>query len=345
MRTQKKALAFAAAVVISLANIAALAQQIDRTVVPPPGPTPVLHVPTWTRQQLANGATLIVSERHGLPLVSFTITFLGGSNQFEAAGKRGVAAMTASMLSEGTATKTGDQLSDALQLLGTNIGSGVGGEEGSIGFVSTTKNFDATLGILADEMLNSTFPADALERLRGRTLVNLTQAKDQPVVVGAQVFNKILYGDAHPYGQRVTETSVKAIMRDDVVAFAKSYYQPGRAIITVVGDITPAKAKAAVEKGLAAWAKAGDKPTFEYPKLPELQPAKIYLVDKPGAAQSVFNIGLPGPSRNTPDYFALQVLNTILGGRFQSQKNANIREQKGYSYGVNSQFGFGKGPG
>jgi predicted Zn-dependent peptidase len=346
MKTQRKALALAAALVISFANIAALAQQtLDRTVVPPPGPTPVLRVPTWTKAQLANGATLIVSERHNLPLVSFTITFLGGSNQFEPAGKRGVASMTASMLSEGTNSKTGDQLSDALQLLGTGLNIGVGAEEGSIGFVSTTKNFDATLAILADEMLNSTFPAEALDRLRGRTLVGLTQAKDQPVVVGAQVFNKIIYGDAHPYGQRATETSIKAITRDDVVAFAKSYYQPGRALITVVGDITPAQAKAAVEKGLTAWAKAGDKPSFDYPKLPELQPAKIYLVDKPGAAQSVFNIGLPGPPRNTPDYFALQVLNTILGGQFQSRLNANIREQKGYSYGVNSGFGYGKGPG
>src|SRR5215204_3219780 len=346
MKTQRKALAFAAALVISLANIAAIAQQtLDRTVVPPAGRTPVLRVPTWTKTQLANGATLIVSERHGLPLVSFTITFLGGSNQFEPAGKRGVASMTASMLSEGTTTKTGDQLSDALQLLGTGISSGVGGEEGSLGFVSTTMNFEATLAILTDEMLNSAFPADALDRLRGRTLVGLTQAKDQPVVVGAQVFNKILYGNAHPYGQRVTETSVKAITRDDVVAFAKSYYQPGRAIITVVGDTTPPKAKAAIEKGLAAWAKAGDKPSFDYPTLPELQPAKIYLVDKPGAAQSVVNIGLPGPPRNTPDYFALQVLNTILGGQFQSRLNANIREQKGYSYGVNSAFNYGKGPG
>src|SRR5215218_3260960 len=226
MKIQKKALAFAAALVISLANIAAIAQQtIDRTIVPPPGPTPVLRVPTWTKTQLANGATLIVSERHNLPLVSFTITFLGGSNQFEPAAKRGVATMTASMLTEGTTTKTGDQISDALQLLGTSVNAGISGEEGSIGFVSTAKNFDATLAILADMMLNSTFPANALERLRGRTLVSLTQAKDQPVIVGAQVFSKILYGDAHPYGQRVTEASVKAITRDDVVAFQKAYYQ------------------------------------------------------------------------------------------------------------------------
>ena len=346
MRQQKKALALAAALIISVANIAAIAQEtLDRNKVPPPGAPPVLRVPTWTRTQLANGATLIVSERHSLPLVSFAITFVGGANQFEPEGKRGVASMTASMLSEGTATKTGDQLSDALQLLGTNIGIGISGEEGSISFVSTAKNFDATLAILADEMLNSNFPAPALERLQGRTLVNLTQQKDQPTVVGAQVFAKILYGEAHPYGQRMTEASVKTITRDDVVAFQKAYFQPGRAIVTVVGDITPGKAKAAVEKGLAAWTKAGDKPSFNYPKLPELQPAKIYLVDKPGAAQSVVNIGLPGPPRNTPDYFALQVLNTILGGQFQSRLNANIREQKGYSYGVNSGFSYGKGPG
>jgi len=346
MNIQKRFLALVAAVLISVGNIAALAQQpLDRTKVPPPGPTPVLRVPAWTKTELPNGATLIVSERHGLPLVSFNITFVGGSNQFEASGRRGVAAMTASMLTEGTTTRTGDQLSDALQLLGTNVGTSVSGEDGSIGFVSTSKNFDATLAILADMMLNSTFPADALERLRARTLVNLTQAKDQPTVVGAQVFARILYGDAHPYGQRVTETSVKAITRDDVVAFQKAYFQPGRAIITAVGDITPAKAKSVVDKALAAWAKGGEKPSFSYPQLPELQPAKIYLVDKPGAAQAVVNIGLPGPPRNTPDYFALQVLNTILGGQFQSRLNANIREEKGYSYGVNSGFSYGRGPG
>ena len=346
MKRYNPILALFAALVISLTSVVSLAQQpLDRTKVPAPGPNPVLKVPTWTKTQLSNGATLIVSERHSLPLITFSITFVGGANQFEPVSKRGVASLTASMLTEGTNTKTGDQLSEALQLLGTNVGGNVGGEDGSIGFVSTSKNFEPTLAILADMMLNSTFPAEALERLRGRTLVNLTTARDQPAVVGAQVFAKVLYSDKHPYGQRATETSIKAITRDDIVAFQKAYYQPGRAIITVVGDTTAQQAKAAIEKGLAAWTKGGDKASFSYPKLPELQPAKIYLIDKPGAAQSVVNIGMPGPPRNTPDYFALQVLNTILGGQFQSRLNANIREQKGYSYGVRSSFAFGKGPG
>ena len=346
MKLHNRIVAFMAAIVITLSSVATLAQQpLDRTKVPAPGKSPALTVPAWTKTQLANGATLIVSERHGLPLVSFSITFVGGANQFEPANRRGVAAMTASMLSEGTTTKTGDQISNALQMLGTGVGGGVGGEEGSIGFVSTATNFEPTLVILADMMLNSVFPQEALERLRGRTLVSLTQAKDQPTVVGGQVFAKVLYGDAHPYGQRVTETSVKAITREDIVAFQKAYYQPGRAIITVVGDITAMKVKSALDKTLAGWTKGGEKPSFNYPELPKLQPAKIYLVDKPGAAQAVVNIGLPGPPRNTPDFFALQVLNTILGGQFQSRLNANIREQKGYSYGVSSNFNYGKGPG
>ncbi len=223
MNRHKRPAAILFTIVLSLACLTTLpAQQpLDRTKIPPAGKTPQLRVPAWTMTPLANGVTLIVSERHDLPLVSFSITFLGGANQFEPEARRGLAAMTSLMLTEGTTTKTGDQLSDALQLLGTTVTANVGSEEGSMGFVSTTRNFEATLAILSDMMLNSTFPADALERLRGRTLVGLTQAKDQPTIVSAQVFARVLYGGAHPYGQRPTETSVKAITRDDVMSFQK----------------------------------------------------------------------------------------------------------------------------
>ena len=160
MKRHNPTLALGAIVVLVLSSVASLAQQtLDRTKVPPPGPSPVLRVPTWTKTQLSDGATLIVSERHNLPLISFTITFLGGANQFEPEAKRGVASLTTSMLTEGTTTKTGDQLSDALQLLGTNLSANIGAEEGSFGFVSTTKNFEPTLDLVEDMMLNSTFPA------------------------------------------------------------------------------------------------------------------------------------------------------------------------------------------
>jgi zinc protease len=317
---------------------------LDRTKQPPIGKIPELHVPTWTKTKLSNGAELIVSEKHDLPLVSFSITFLGGTDQFETAERRGVGNLAASMMSEGTKTRNGDDLSNALQLLGTNVSVGVGGENGSISFVSTTARFAATLDILADMLVNSTFPPEALERLRAQRLVALEQAKAQPGSIASRVFPRVLYGDAHPLGQSSTEQTVKAITRADVVDFHQRYFKPGRALITVVGDVTPAAIRPVIEKGLASWAAGGERPTFSFPPLPAAKPTTIYLVDKPGSAQSTFSLGLPGPPRTTPDYFALQVMNTILGGMFQARLNANIREEKGYSYGVSSSFGFGKGP-
>ena len=333
------------ALLVALTAVPSAQQTFDRKKIPAPGKPPVLRVPTWTKSALTNGADLIVSEKHDLPLVSFSITFLGGSNQFEPAGKQGVASMTAALLSEGTKTRDAEALSNALQLLGTSVSANVGGESGSISFVSTTTKFPATLDLLVDMLLNPVFPAPGLERLRGQRLVALTQARAQSGAIANRVFPRVVYGDAHPYGKVVTEQSIKAITRDDLAAFHQTYYQPGRALVTVVGDVTAASVKPVIEKALAAWAKGGERPTFAYPPVPDPRATSIILVDKPGAAQSTFAIGRPGPPRNTPDYFALQVMNTMLGGMFQSRLNANIREEKGYSYGVGSQFAFGKGPG
>ncbi len=170
----------AAALALLLAVPAAARQTLDRTKVPPAGTPPVLHVPEWTTTTLGNGADLIVSEKHDLPLVSFTITFLGGAHQFERADKRGLASLTAAMMSEGTKTRDGEALSNALQMLGTNITVSVGGESGTIGFQSTTAKFAPALDLLAEMLLSATLPAEALERLRGQRLVALTQAKAQP---------------------------------------------------------------------------------------------------------------------------------------------------------------------
>jgi predicted Zn-dependent peptidase len=249
------------------------------------------------------------------------------------------------MMSEGTKTRDGDALSNALQLLGTNISTTVGSESGSMSFVSTTAKFAATLDILADMLVNPAFPAEALERLRAQRLVALTQARSQPGAIAGRVFPRVLYGLDHPYGVVATEASIKAITRADVAAFHAQYFQPGRALVTVVGDVTATSVKPVVEKALASWAKGGSRPTFSYPPVPERGKTTIYLVDRAGAAQSTVAIGHPGPPRSTPDYYAMQVMNTMLGGMFQSRLNANIREEKGYSYGVSSGFAYGKGPG
>lgn len=320
-------------------------QEFDRSKPPVPGKTPELRVPTWTKSTLANGAELIVSEKHDLPLVSFTITFLGGASQFEPPERTGLASLTASMMSEGTKTRDGEALSNALQLLGTTVSTSVSGESGSMSFLSSTGKFASTLDILADMLLNSTFPAEALERLRAQRLVALTQARAQPGAIASRVFPRVVYGQTHPYGRVTSEESFKAITRDHIVAFHSQYFQPGRALVTVVGDVAADSVKSTIEKALAAWPKAGTKPTFSYQPMTEGQKTTIFLVDRPGAAQSTVAIGLPGPPRSTPDYYAIEVMNTMLGGMFQSRLNANIREEKGYSYGVFSGFAFGKGPG
>jgi zinc protease len=322
-----------------------LAQTLDRSKVPAPGPAPQLRVPAWTTTTLSNDAALIVAEKRDLPLVSFSITFMGGADQIESAGTRGVASLTASMLTEGTTSKDGDALSSALQLLGTSIQAGIAGESGSVRFLSTTARFAPTLAILADVIEHPAFPAAALERQRAQRLVALSQAKQQGPAIANVVFPRVLYGAAHPFGQAVTEDTIKAITRDDLVTLHREYFQPGRALVTVVGDISPAAAKAAVEKALGSWHGTAAKPAFDYPALPAPKATTIYLVDRPGSAQSSVAIGLPGPPRGTPDYYPLVVLNMMLGGHIQSRLSANIREEKGYSYGVRSAFDFGHGPG
>jgi zinc protease len=320
-------------------------RHLDRAVLPTPGPSPKLQVPTWVRSTLSNGAQLVVVEKHDLPLVAVDVDFIGGATTFEPAGKVGLARFAASMLSEGTATRTADQLSDAEQMLGTSIGASVGPESGSIGFTAMKDRLEPALALLTDMLLHSTDPPAALDRLRARSLVELTQSRDKPDAIASNVFSRVVYGDQHPYGRVVTEQSLRAITRDDVVAFQKAYFQPSRAVITVAGDVDPRTVRAAFERALASWPSGGDRPNFAYGAVPAPRARTIFLIDKPGAAQSVFAFGTPGPARNTPDYFALQVMNMLLGGLFQSRLNHDIREVKGFSYGVFSGFSYGRGPG
>lgn len=333
------------------APLASLAAQrtapaaFDRRVIPTAGKPAALRVPTWSKLSLSNGAQLIVSERHTLPLVSFRLNFVGGASQFEPADRAGLAQLVGQMLTEGTAHRSGDQLSNDLQMLGTSLSVTIGSESGDITFQSTTDKFEKTLAILADVVLDPTFAQEALDRLRGRTLVGLTQLKDRTTGIASLVYPKLLYGADHPYGRVISEHSLKSITRDDVRNFYKAYFQPGRAIITVVGDVKPEAVKSAVEKDFVGWARGGAMPAFSYPAPPIPKATTIYLVDKPGAAQSTFAIGEAGPTRDTPDYYALRVMNEMLGVLFQSRLNHTIREVKGYSYGVNSSFAFGRGPG
>jgi zinc protease len=318
----------------------------DRRVVPTAAKDPELKVPAWAKTTLANGATLIVSERHALPLVSVRLNFIGGANQYDPASKPGVAAFTADQMLEGTTRRTGDQISSDLQMIGVTLQPpSISGESGVIELSATPDKLAPALDIVADVIENPTFAPEALERYRARMLVALTQNRDRTQGISATVFPRVLYGVSHPYGRTMTETSAKAIMRDDIVAFHKAYFQPGHVIVTVVGDVSADEAKQLFDKAFANWKAGGSMPSFDYPDVPAPKQTTIYLVDKPGAASSTFAIGLVGPPRSTADYYAIRVMNNVLGGMFQSRLNRNIREEKGYSYGVGSRFAFGRGPG
>ena len=332
---------------VAAATSTAVAQQsrLDRRIVPTPGKTPELHVPGWTKTTLPDGAELVVSEKHNLPLVSVRINFIGGSDQFEPADKTGLANLVGEMLTEGTTTRSGDQISNGFQLLGTELSTAIAGESGVTQLQMTRDKFAPAVDLLADVLLHPTFPAEALGRLRAQAIVELTQMRDRTSGIASMVYPKLLYTTNHPYGRMTTETSLRAITRADVVAFHKTYFQPGRAVITVVGDVNPDEVKAAFTKSFAGWASGGSIPTFDYPAAPASKARAIYLIDKPEAAQSTFMLGTVGPSRATPDYYALRVMNEMLGVLFQSRLNRNIREDKGYSYGVFSNFAYGRGPG
>jgi zinc protease len=221
----------------------------------------------------------------------------------------------------------------------------INGESGRMLFESTKDKFAPTLAIVADMVENPTFPQPALDRIRSRTIVSLTQARDRTSGIASVVFPKVLYTTNHPYGRATSEASVSAVTRDDLVAFHKAYFEPAHAVITVVGDVKPDDVKRTIEAAFAGWKAGGTMPSFNYPEVSAPKSTAIYLVDKPGAAQSTFSLGAPGPARNTPDYYALRVMNEMLGVLFQSRLNHNIREVKGYSYGVNSSFAYGRGPG
>ena len=301
-RTLRPGARVALALAIALTSVGpqVSAQKLDRDQAPKVGKAASLKVPEWTKTKLANGAELIVVEKHDLPLVALNIDFVGGTTTYEPADKLGVAALAAQMLSEGTKTKSADRLSDAQQMLGTSIFASVAGESGTMRFTSLKDKFEPAITLLADMLLNSTFPDSAIERNRARTLVGLTQAKDQPNTIAANVFSKVVYGDEHPYGRVMSEKTVKAITRGDITSFATAYFRPGRAVITVTGDIDAKSARRVVEKALAAWPVGGGRPTFDYRPVPAPRARTIYLIDKPKAAQSVFALVSPGPRAARP---------------------------------------------
>lgn len=315
-------------------------QRPDRTTPPAPGPTPALTLPAPQKFTLANGLRVWLLEQHEVPLVQANLVVLSGASA-DVPGQFGAAAMTAAMLDEGAAGKAALAIADEVEFLGATLSTSASFDASAVRLSTPAAKLGEALGLMAAVALTPDFPTDELERLRTERLTGLLQARDDPASLVGLAFPRLLFGPEHRYGTSAggTETSLKALGVAELKTFHRSHYRPDNAVLIVVGDTTPAALRPLVEARFGGWKADGPAPA-PFPVRASPQPGKrqIFLVDKPGAAQSQIRIGLVGVPRSTPDYIALDVLNTILGGSFTSRLNTNLRETHGYSYGAASRF-------
>ncbi len=323
------------------------AQGPDRSAPPRPGPAPALTLPAITRRALSNGAPVWVVERHGVPVVHVTLVIRAGA-WADPPDRFGLASLTAAMLDEGAGERDALAVADALDALGADLVTSAGWDASVVDLHVPVARLADALPILADVVLRPRFEDAELERLRAERLTSLQQARDNPAAIAGLAFPRLVYGPAHRYGTGLqgTAETLKAFTTADLRAFHTRVYRPEHAVFIVVGDLAADEAVARLDRAFGAWRGTGPPPAAApLAGPPPPRGRQVYLVDKPGAAQSQIRIGWVGAPRTTPDYYAIEVLNTILGGSFTSRLNQNLREQHGYTYGASSRFDFRAGAG
>jgi zinc protease len=303
-----------------------------------------VQLPTPTTATLPNGLTLILNQRTGLPIVAANLVFRTGSDA-NPIDKPGLANFVAAMLDEGTETRSALQIADEVAQLGGTLGTGSSMDAAQVNVRSLKKNFAPMLQLLADVSLHPSFPAAEIERQRASRLAQLVQQRENPAQVSATVGAAVLYGPQHPYGftETGTEASVKAMTRDDMLAFWRQNYVPNNAALIVAGDISMAELRAAADAAFGGWQRG--MPVQPTVGAPQTTPARVVIVDKPGSPQTQLRVTSLGAPRSSPDFRPLQLMNLTLGGNFASRINMNLREKNGYTYGANSQFVFRRFPG
>jgi len=289
--------------------------------------------------RLDNGLRVLVVEKEGLPLVSARLSFDAGLAD-EAAGKAGVASMTAALLTQGTTTRTAPRIATEIEQLGASVGAGAGADFSNVFANAPTNVFPQALTLMADLVRNPTFAEEELDRQRTQTLDGLRIALTTPGQVAAQAAARVIYGEA-AYGSPGggTLTTLPAITREDVVGFHAARYRPSDATLVFSGDIDEGEARALARSAFGDWrASTIAMPPASAPA-GEPRPTRIVVIDQPGAGQAAVTVALRGVSRTDADYFPLILGNTLLGGSFTSRLNQEIRIKRGLSYGTRSSLG------
>jgi zinc protease len=342
------ALAFALPLVAVLASAPpqapAAPQQPSTTQMVLKGKAPVsnevlkVRLPRPQDADLPNGLHIMVLEDHRLPQITFNIIIAGAGGYFDPPDKIGLASYTASLMREGTKTRTSPQISEALETMAASltVGSGLSGTTASVFGSSLTENFDKLMDLTADVLLNPLFDRGEWDRFKTRTKAGLIQQRSNPGFLASETFNRVVFG-SHPAGRvSPTAANLDAITPEALVEFHHTHYVPDHAAIAFAGDISLADARKLVETKLGGWKKSGA-PKAAVSDPPAMGTPKVTLIARPGSVQTTLYVGGQSMTRTDPDYTALTVVNRVLGGTM-GRLFRHLREEKGYTYGIGSGF-------
>jgi zinc protease len=305
-----------------------------------------VSLPRATEATLSNGVTVLIMENHRLPLISIQYNITAAGALFEPANTPGLASITAQMLREGTKTKTSVQIAEQSAQLGAEISAsaGFGSSTTVVNASGLSDNFDQWFALTNDVLLNATFPADELNRLKQRLKAQLRQQRANPNFLSNERFSKAVYGSHPAASVSATNNSIDAITAEMLAKWHQERYAPQNTVLGITGDVKAAELVPKLEKALAAWKKTDLKELLP----PNPKPAtskRVFLVDRPGSVQTTVALGNIAIDRRDPDYIALTVANHIIGGGPAARLFLNLREEKGYTYGVYSNFTALKYPG
>jgi len=298
-----------------------------------------VKIPKPTEAKLKNGLTVLILEDHRSPSVTVQLNIGGAGALFEPAALAGLAGMAAQMLREGTQSRTSIQIAEEVDRLGATLGAGssYGSPDAVLGASGLSDNFDAWFGLALEILFNPSFPVDELEKLKQRQRAQLRQQRAAANFLVNERFSRAVYGEHPAATVAATPESIDAITREALVGWHRERYRPQNAILGIAGDVSASRLVSKLEKWLADWQKNEVK--MIWPRAPVAAAARqIFLVDRPGSVQATVALGNIAIDRRSPDYLAMVVMNHVIGGGATGRLFLNLREEKGYTYGVYSNF-------
>ncbi len=324
----------------------AWAEVPDRSHPPQPGVPPALHMPTVVKRQLTNGVPVWFVQRAKVPLVSVSLLLRAGAMQ-DPVGKYGLASFTASCLDEGAGSRDSLAFAEAVDMLGADLSASAGYDATLVALEVPSRRLEPALDLMADLVLRPRFPQAEFDRLRGQALTSFLQIRKDPASLASAAFLSVVFGPDYRYGTPVSgqASQFAALTRQDLVDFHRRAYRPELASLVVTGDTDPEATLPLLQARFGSWPVSGPALSAVPTRAVPLRERGLFLVDRPGSPQSLLRLGMVGVARSTPDYFPLQIANTVLGGSFTSRLNQNLRERNGYTYGVSSGFAMRLEPG